>query len=132
MAKQKKEKQIPIKQQMYEQMITSQLYGDQSPTSQANLDKIQKTYDEWQNTKATTAKIQEHYNAWLDERKKAKEATSAPKSEIKKVAEPAQKATKSKEKKTYLLIPMLCRALISVLSMQQTILKWQVLSKAAP
>lgn len=102
MAKQKKEKQIPIKQQMYEQMITSQLYGDQSPTSQANLDKIQKTYDEWQNTKATTAKIQEHYNAWLDERKKAKEATSAPKSEIKKVAEPAQKATKSKEKKTYL------------------------------
>lgn len=102
MAKQKKEKQIPIKQQMYEQMITSQLYGDQSPTSQANLDKIQKTYDEWQNTKATTAKIQEHYNAWLDERNKAKEATSAPKSEIKKVAEPAQKATKSKEKKTYL------------------------------
>lgn len=84
MAKQKKEKQIPIKQQMYEQMITSQLYGDQSPTSQANLDKIQKTYDEWQNTKATTAKIQEHYNAWLDERNKAKEATSAPKSEIKK------------------------------------------------
>lgn len=106
MAKQKKEKQIPIKQQMYEQMITSQLYGDQSPTSQANLDKIQKTYDEWQNTKATTAKIQEHYNAWLDERKKAKEATSVPKETQKSVeAITAPKATKKsaepKEKKTY-------------------------------
>ena len=43
MAKQKKEKQIPFKQQVYEQMLTSQLYGDQSPTSQANLDKIQKS-----------------------------------------------------------------------------------------
>lgn len=107
MAKQKKEKQIPIKQQMYEQMITSQLYGDQSPTSQANLDKIQKTYDEWQNTKATTAKIQEHYNAWLDERKKAKEATSVPKETQKSVeATTAPKATKKavepKEKKKYL------------------------------
>ena len=107
MAKQKKEKQIPIKQQMYEQMITSQLYGDQSPTSQANLDKIQKTYDEWQNTKATTAKIQEHYNAWLDERKKAKEATSVPKGTQKSVeATTAPKATKKavepKEKKKYL------------------------------
>lgn len=106
MAKQKKEKQIPIKQQMYEQMITSQLYGDQSPTSQANLDKIQKTYDEWQNTKATTAKIQEHYNAWLDERKKAKEATSVPKETQKSVeATTAPKATKkaaeTKEKKKY-------------------------------
>lgn len=106
MAKQKKEKQIPIKQQMYEQMITSQLYGDQSPTSQANLDKIQKTYDEWQNTKATTAKIQEHYNAWLDERKKAKEATGVPKETQKSVeATTAPKATKkaaeTKEKKKY-------------------------------
>ena len=106
MAKQKKEKQIPIKQQMYEQMITSQLYGDQSPTSQANLDKIQKTYDEWQNTKATTAKIQEHYNAWLDERKKAKEATSDPKETQKSVeATTAPKVTKkaaeTKEKKKY-------------------------------
>lgn len=107
MAKQKKEKQIPIKQQMYEQMITSQLYGDQSPTSQANLDKIQKTYDEWQNTKATTAKIQEHYNAWLDERKKAKEATSVPKETQKSVEtttapKATKKASEPKEKKKYL------------------------------
>lgn len=100
MAKQKKEKQIPFKQQVYEQMLTSQLYGDQSPTSQANLDKIQKSYNEWQSNKETTARIQERYNAWLEERKKSQqpsepsEATTAPKA-TKKAAEP-------KEKKKYL------------------------------
>ena len=73
MAKQKKEKQIPFKQQVYEQMLTSQLYGDQSPTSQANLDKIQKSYNEWQSNKETTARIQERYNAWLEERKKSQQ-----------------------------------------------------------
>ena len=113
MAKQKKEKQIPFKQQVYEQMLTSQLYGDQSPTSQANLDKIQKSYNEWQSNKETTARIQERYNAWLEERKKSQqpsepsEATSAPKVTQKSVeATTTPKATKKaaepKEKKKYL------------------------------
>ena len=113
MAKQKKEKQIPFKQQVYEQMLTSQLYGDQSPTSQANLDKIQKSYNEWQSNKETTARIQERYNAWLEERKKSQqpsepsEATSPPKATQKSVeATTAPKATKKaaepKEKKKYL------------------------------
>lgn len=113
MAKQKKEKQIPFKQQVYEQMLTSQLYGDQSPTSQANLDKIQKSYNEWQSNKETTARIQERYNAWLEERKKSQqpsepsEATSAPKVTQKSVeATTAPKTTKKaaepKEKKKYL------------------------------
>lgn len=113
MAKQKKEKQIPFKQQVYEQMLTSQLYGDQSPTSQANLDKIQKSYNEWQSNKETTARIQERYNAWLEERKKSQqpsepsEATSAPKVTQKSIeATTTPKATKKaaepKEKKKYL------------------------------
>lgn len=101
MAKQKKEKQIPIKQQMYEQMITSQLYGNQ-PTQE---EKIQKSYDEWKANKETTARIQERYDAWLAEKNKTKEpqepsqpieATTAPKVETKvekKVAkEPTKKA----------------------------------------
>lgn len=100
MAKQKKEKQIPIKQQMYEQMITSQLYGDQ-PTQE---EKIQKSYDEWKANKDTTARIQERYDAWLAEKNKTKEpqepsqpieATTTPKSETKtekkKVKAPAKK-----------------------------------------
>lgn len=113
MAKQKKEKQIPFKQQVYEQMLTSQLYGDQSPTSQANLDKIQKSYNEWQSNKETTARIQERYNAWLEERKKSQqpsepsEATSAPKVTQKSVEattapKATKKATEPKEKKKYL------------------------------
>lgn len=100
MAKQKKEKQIPIKQQMYEQMITSQLYGDQ-PTQE---EKIQKSYDEWKANKDTTARIQERYDAWLAEKNKTKEpqepsqpieATTTPKAETKtekkKVKAPAKK-----------------------------------------
>lgn len=113
MAKQKKEKQIPFKQQVYEQMLTSQLYGDQSPTSQANLDKIQKSYNEWQSNKETTARIQERYNAWLEERKKSQqpsepsEATSAPKVtqksvEVTTTPKATKKAAEPKEKKKYL------------------------------
>ena len=113
MAKQKKEKQIPFKQQVYEQMLTSQLYGDQSPTSQANLDKIQKSYNEWQSNKETTARIQERYNAWLEERKKSQqpsepsEATSAPKvtqksAEATTTPKATKKAAEPKEKKKYL------------------------------
>lgn len=113
MAKQKKEKQIPFKQQVYEQMLTSQLYGDQSPTSQANLDKIQKSYNEWQSNKETTARIQERYNAWLEERKKSQqpsepsEATSAPKvtqksAEATATPKATKKAAEPKEKKKYL------------------------------
>jgi len=96
----KKEKQIPWKQQVYESMLTSQLYGDQ-PTQE---EKIQKSYDEWKANKDTTARIQERYDAWLAEKNKTKEpqepsqpieATTTPKAETKtekkKVKAPVKK-----------------------------------------
>lgn len=98
----KKEKQIPFKQQVYESMLTSQLYGNQ-PTQE---EKIQKSYDEWKANKDTTARIQERYDAWLAEKNKTKEpqepsqpikATTTPKAETKTKKEP-----KEKEQKSYL------------------------------
>lgn len=96
MAKQKKEKQIPYQQQIYEQMLTKQLYGDQDPAS-----RIEANYNEWLNKKNSAAKIEENYNAWLKNRNEAKQAETqtveAPTVDIKPVEEPIQKTTTQKK-----------------------------------
>ena len=63
MAKQKKEKQIPVKQQMYEQIITKQLYGDR-PTREEGIAKLQADYDTWKARQDGIAKLQADYDAW--------------------------------------------------------------------
>lgn len=96
MAKQKKEKQIPYQQQIYEQMLTKQLYGDQDPAS-----RIEANYNEWLNKKNSAAKIEENYNAWLKNRNEAKQAETqtveAPTVDTKPVEEPIQKTTTQKK-----------------------------------
>lgn len=96
MAKQKKEKQIPYQQQIYEQMLTKQLYGDQDPAS-----RIEANYNEWLNKKNSAAKIEENYNAWLKNRNEAKQAETqtveAPTVDTKPVEEPIQKTTIQKK-----------------------------------
>lgn len=96
MAKQKKEKQIPYQQQIYEQMLTKQLYGDQDPAS-----RIEANYNEWLNKKNSAAKIEENYNAWLKNRNEAKQAETqtveAPTVDTKPVEEPIKKTTTQKK-----------------------------------
>ena len=96
MAKQKKEKQIPYQQQIYEQMLTKQLYGDQDPAS-----RIEANYNEWLNKKNSAAKIEENYNAWLKNRNEAKQAETqtveAPTVDTEPVEEPIQKTTTKKK-----------------------------------
>ena len=96
MAKQKKEKQIPYQQQIYEQMLTKQLYGDTDPAS-----RIEANYNEWLNKKNSAAKIEENYNAWLKNRNEAKQAETqtveAPTVDTKPVEEPIQKTTTQKK-----------------------------------
>ena len=56
----KKQKQIPVKQQMYEQILTKQLYGDPKD----NIAKIQADYESWKARQDDIAKIQADYEAW--------------------------------------------------------------------
>lgn len=76
----KKEKQIPAKQQMYEQIITKQLYGAQ-PSREEGIAHIQEDYNNWKQRQDGIAKLQSDYDNWL----KAQQPAETPKVETPKV-----------------------------------------------
>lgn len=79
----KKEKQIPAKQQMYEQIITKQLYGAQ-PSREEGVAHIQEDYNNWKQRQDGIAKLQSDYDNWL----KAQQPAETPKVETPKVDTP--------------------------------------------
>ena len=76
----KKEKKIPEKQLMYEQMLTQQLYGGQ-PSREEGIAKLQSEYDAWNARQDGIAKLQSDYDNWLNEQQKAQQPVEAPKVE---------------------------------------------------
>lgn len=86
MAKKKENKapKIPAKQQMYEQILTKQLYGA-PPTREEGIAKLQADYDAWNERQQGIAKLQSEYDNWLNEQKKAQQPVKAPKVETPKV-----------------------------------------------
>ena len=68
----KKEKKIPEKQLMYEQMLTQQLYGGQ-PSREEGIAKLQSEYDAWNARQDGIAKLQSDYDNWLNEQQKAQQ-----------------------------------------------------------
>lgn len=86
MAKKKENKapKIPAKQQMYEQILTKQLYGA-PPTREEGIAKLQADYDAWNERQQGIAKLQTEYDNWLNEQKKAQQPVKAPKVETPKV-----------------------------------------------
>lgn len=86
MAKKKENKapKIPAKQQMYEQILTKQLYGA-PPTREEGITKLQADYDAWNERQQGIAKLQSEYDNWLNEQKKAQQPVKAPKVETPKV-----------------------------------------------
>lgn len=102
MAKQKKEKQIPAKQQMYEQILTKQLYGA-PPTREEGIAKLQADYDAWNERQQGIAKLQSEYDNWLNEQKKAQQPVKAPKVET--VKAPVQQTPTIKKNKVETIAP---------------------------
>lgn len=102
MAKQKKEKQIPAKQQMYEQILTKQLYGA-PPTREEGIAKLQADYDAWNERQQGIAKLQTEYDNWLNEQKKAQQPVKAPKVET--VKAPVQQTPALKKNKVETIAP---------------------------
>ena len=104
MAKQKKEKQIPVKQQMYEQIITKQLYGDR-PTREEGIAKLQADYDTWKARQDGIAKLQADYDAW-QKAQQPQQPVEAPQIEkpVQKTVRntPAVEVKAPEEKKKYL------------------------------
>lgn len=93
----KKEKKIPEKQLMYEQMLTQQLYGGQ-PSREEGIAKLQSEYDAWNARQDGIAKLQSDYDNWLNEQQKVQQPVETPKVETveaPKVA-PVQKAVAKK------------------------------------
>lgn len=86
MAKKKENKapKIPAKQQMYEQILTKQLYGA-PPTREEGIAKLQADYDAWNERQQGIAKLQSEYDNWLNEQNKAQQPVKAPKVETPKV-----------------------------------------------
>lgn len=86
MAKKKENKapKIPAKQQMYEQILTKQLYGA-PPTREEGIAKLQADYDAWNERQQGIAKLQSEYDNWLNEQKKAQQPVKAPKVDTIKV-----------------------------------------------
>lgn len=79
MAKKKENKapKIPAKQQMYEQILTKQLYGA-PPTREEGIAKLQADYDAWNERQQGIAKLQSEYDNWLNEQKKTQQPVKAP------------------------------------------------------
>ncbi len=105
MAKKKENKapKIPAKQQMYEQILTKQLYGA-PPTREEGIAKLQADYDAWNERQQGIAKLQTEYDNWLNEQKKAQQPVKAPKIETVKVAA-QQTPTIKKQNKVETAIP---------------------------
>ena len=107
----KKEKKIPEKQLMYEQMLTQQLYGGQ-PSREEGIAKLQSEYDAWNARQDGIAKLQSDYDNWLNEQQKAQQPVETPKVETveapkaapvqKTVAKKTQPVPALKEEKKYL------------------------------
>lgn len=99
MAKKKENKapKIPAKQQMYEQILTKQLYGA-PPTREEGIAKLQADYDAWNERQQGIAKLQSEYDNWLNEQKKAQQPVKAPKIETVKASVQQTPAIKMQNK----------------------------------
>lgn len=104
MAKKKENKvpKIPAKQQMYEQILTKQLYGA-PPTREEGIAKLQADYDAWNERQQGIAKLQSDYDSWLNEQKKAQQPVKAPKVET--VKAPVQQTPTLKKNKVETIAP---------------------------
>lgn len=99
MAKKKENKapKIPAKQQMYEQILTKQLYGA-PPTREEGIAKLQADYDAWNERQQGIAKLQSEYDNWLNEQMKAQQPVKAPKIETVKASVQQTPAIKMQNK----------------------------------
>lgn len=79
-----KERKIPAKQQMYEQILTKQIYGA-PPTREEGIAKLQADYDAWNERQQGIAQLQADYDNWQKEQQKAQQPVKAPKVETPKV-----------------------------------------------
>lgn len=100
--KENKVPKIPAKQQMYEQILTKQLYGA-PPTREEGIAKLQADYDAWNERQQGIAKLQTDYDSWLNEQKKAQQPVKAPKVET--VKAPVQQTPTLKKNKVETIAP---------------------------